>query len=150
MTTIPVRGRRSHQRPNPRRFRGPDHRLLADPIGQIARQSGVDAGVVIERIAAMLRSRNHPPGSPNASGDQSRPRRAGRLGTFLPDKLNSAFDWMFQNDPFSGHVVIRSTDSAVAGSKYRLWTTLKVPQGFSMQTPLPASLRRAPGPSNSS
>jgi hypothetical protein len=30
-------------------------------------------------------------------------------------------------------VVIRSTDSAVAGSKYRLWTTLKVPQGFSMQ-----------------
>jgi hypothetical protein len=30
-------------------------------------------------------------------------------------------------------VVIRSTDLAVAGSKYRLWTTLKVPQGFSME-----------------
>ncbi len=40
---------------------------------------------------------------------------------------------MFQNDPFSGHVVIRSTDGAIAGSTYRLWTTLKVPQGFSME-----------------
>jgi len=48
------------------------------------------------------------------------------------EKLSAAFDWMFQRDPFSGHVVIRSTDQAIAGSKYRLWTTLKVPQGFSM------------------
>jgi hypothetical protein len=40
---------------------------------------------------------------------------------------------MFQQDPFSGHVVIRTTDVAGAGSRYRLWTTLKVPQGFSMQ-----------------
>ncbi len=39
---------------------------------------------------------------------------------------------MVTNDPFSGHVVIRSTDSQVQGSKYRLWTTLKVPQGFSL------------------
>jgi hypothetical protein len=30
-------------------------------------------------------------------------------------------------------VVLRSTDSATAGSKYRLWTTLKIPQGFSME-----------------
>jgi hypothetical protein len=29
--------------------------------------------------------------------------------------------------------VIRSTDQAIAGSKYRLWTTLKVPQGYSLQ-----------------
>ncbi|HEV7587037.1 MAG TPA: hypothetical protein VGO40_02810, partial [Longimicrobium sp.] len=36
-------------------------------------------------------------------------------------------------DPFSGHVVIRSTDRETTGSAYRLWTTLKVPQGFSMQ-----------------
>ncbi len=49
------------------------------------------------------------------------------------EKLHSAFDWMFQNDPFSGHVVIRSSDANIAGSKYRLWTTLKVPQGFSLQ-----------------
>src|SRR5579871_5616654 len=40
---------------------------------------------------------------------------------------------MFQQDPFSGHVVIRSTDNATPGSRYRLWTTLKVPQGFSMR-----------------
>src|ERR1043166_3640035 len=40
---------------------------------------------------------------------------------------------MFQRDPFSGHVVLRSTDTASAGSDYKLWTTLKVPQGFSLQ-----------------
>jgi hypothetical protein len=48
------------------------------------------------------------------------------------EKLETAFDYMFQRDPFSGHVVIRTTDLAIAGSKYKLWTTLKVPQGFSM------------------
>jgi hypothetical protein len=40
---------------------------------------------------------------------------------------------MFQNDPYSGHVVTRSTDAATPGSTYKLWTTLKVPQGYSMQ-----------------
>jgi hypothetical protein len=49
-----------------------------------------------------------------------------------PENLQGAFDWMFQKDPFSGHVVIRSTDAQTPGSVYRLWTTLKVPQGFSM------------------
>jgi hypothetical protein len=39
---------------------------------------------------------------------------------------------MFQNDPFSGHVVIRSTDQKIAAARYRLWTTLKVPQGYSL------------------
>ena len=39
---------------------------------------------------------------------------------------------MARHDPFSGHVVIRSTDGAVSGSGYRLWTTLKVPQGESL------------------
>jgi hypothetical protein len=39
---------------------------------------------------------------------------------------------MFQQDPFSGHVVLRSTDAATPGAAYRLWTTLKVPQGYSM------------------
>src|SRR6202008_2588773 len=41
--------------------------------------------------------------------------------------------WMSQRDPFSGHVVLRSTDSVTPGSEYKLWTTLKVPQGFSLQ-----------------
>jgi hypothetical protein len=49
-----------------------------------------------------------------------------------PEKLDAAFDFMFREDPFSGHVVIRTTDAVSAGSTYRLWTTLKVPQGFSL------------------
>jgi hypothetical protein len=49
-----------------------------------------------------------------------------------PDKLDAAFDYMFREDPFSGHVVIRTTDAVTAGSTYRLWTTLKVPQGYSL------------------
>src|SRR5207302_10115064 len=49
------------------------------------------------------------------------------------ERLEAAFDYMFQKDPFSGHVVIRSADPATPGSNYRLWTTLKVPQGFSMR-----------------
>jgi hypothetical protein len=49
------------------------------------------------------------------------------------EKLDPAFDLLVAEDPFSGHVVIRSTDAETTGSVYRLWTTLKVPQGFSMQ-----------------
>src|SRR5436305_11882376 len=41
---------------------------------------------------------------------------------------------MFQRDPFSGHVVLRSTDTVTAGSHYKLWTTVKAPQGLSLQT----------------
>jgi hypothetical protein len=50
-----------------------------------------------------------------------------------PEKLDAAFDYMFREDPFSGHVVIRTTDAISPGSTYRLWTTLKIPQGFSLQ-----------------
>src|SRR5688572_3640679 len=102
-----------------------------DPIGEIARQSGVDDATVIERIQAMLRA-----------GTIRRVRqtlmatslaRGALVAWQVPEeKLQSAFDWMFQQDPFSGHVVIRSTDQQIAGAKYRLWTTLKVPQGYSM------------------
>jgi hypothetical protein len=48
------------------------------------------------------------------------------------ERLDEAFDFLWREDPFSGHIVIRSTDGATPGSAYRLWTTLKVPQGFSM------------------
>jgi hypothetical protein len=48
------------------------------------------------------------------------------------EKLNAAFEYMWTRDPFSGHIVIRSTDRETAGSVYRLWTTLKVPQGYSL------------------
>ncbi|MBK8002174.1 MAG: Lrp/AsnC family transcriptional regulator [Verrucomicrobia bacterium] len=102
-----------------------------DPLGEIARLSGVELPVVIERIQAMLRAGN------------IRRVRQTLLATNLaqgalvawqvPDsKLNAAFDWMFQQDPFSGHVVTRSTDAATQGSTYKLWTTLKVPQGYSL------------------
>jgi AsnC-like ligand binding domain len=50
-----------------------------------------------------------------------------------PEKLEPAFDFMFRQDPFSGHVVLRSTDSGTAGSEYKLWTTVKVPQGFGLE-----------------
>ena len=46
------------------------------------------------------------------------------------DKLETAWEWLRQNDPFTGHVVLRSCDKADApGADYRLWTTLKVPCG---------------------
>jgi len=103
-----------------------------DPIGQIASLSGIDVDIVLERLRAML-----------AAGTIRRIRQTLMSVNLAPgalvawsvpeEKLSAAFDWMFQNDPFSGHVVIRSTDAAIAGAKYRLWTTLKVPVGYSMQ-----------------
>jgi DNA-binding Lrp family transcriptional regulator len=103
-----------------------------DPFGEIASRAGLEAGVVIDRIAAMLRA-----------GTIRRVRQT-LLATSLaqgalvawevaPDRLDAAFDYMFRDDPFSGHVVVRSTDAATAGSTYRLWTTLKVPQGYSLR-----------------
>ncbi|HEY1685041.1 MAG TPA: hypothetical protein VGG19_09785 [Tepidisphaeraceae bacterium] len=103
-----------------------------DPIRQIAQQTNLPIETVQQRIAAML-----------AAGTIRRVRQtlmatnlaAGALCAWrVPEeKLQSAFDWMFQNDPFSGHVVIRSTDKQTPGSVYRLWTTLKVPAAFSME-----------------
>jgi len=103
----------------------------ADPFGEIADRSGVPVDTVIERIVAMLRA-----------GTIRRVRQT-LLSTSLargalvawevpPEQLDAAFDFMFRADPFSGHVVIRTTDTVSAGSNYRLWTTLKVPQGFSL------------------
>jgi hypothetical protein len=103
-----------------------------DPFGEIARLSEVPVETVIERIRAMVEA-----------GTIRRVRQT-LLATNLAqgalvawqvpqEKLDAAFDWMFQRDPFSGHVVTRSTDVATPGSTYKLWTTLKVPQGFSMK-----------------
>jgi DNA-binding Lrp family transcriptional regulator len=103
-----------------------------DPLGEISRLSGVDLPTVRQRLAAMLR------------GGTIRRIRQTLMATSLAkgaliawqvpeEKLQAAFEWMYRDDPFSGHVVIRSTDTQTAGSKYRLWTTLKVPQGFSIE-----------------
>src|ERR1700756_464428 len=106
--------------------------FVREPFDEIANRSGVAVEVVIARIAAMLRA-----------GTIRRVRQT-LLATNLADgaliawkvpedKIDAAFDWMFQRDPFSGHVVLRSTDTVTAGSDYKLWTTLKVPHGFSLE-----------------
>jgi AsnC-like ligand binding domain len=106
--------------------------FVHEPFEEIARRSGVTVDIVMERIAAMLRA-----------GTIRRVRQT-LLATNLADgalvawrvpedKIDNAFDWMFQRDPFSGHVVLRSTDTISAGSDYKLWTTVKVPHGFSLQ-----------------
>jgi DNA-binding Lrp family transcriptional regulator len=105
--------------------------FVRNPIGVIAAQSGVDADTVIERIRAMLRA-----------GTIRRVRQTlmatnlaeGALVAwqYPQEKLEAAFEFMVKDDPFSGHVVIRSTDAATPGSNYRLWTTVKVPQGYSL------------------
>src|SRR5947207_3161526 len=106
--------------------------FVRDPIGLIAQQSGVDVDTVIERIRAMLRA-----------GTIRRVRQTlmatnlaeGALVAwqYPAEKIDAAFDYMVKDDPFSGHVVIRSTDAATPGSNYRLWTTVKVPQGYSIE-----------------
>jgi DNA-binding Lrp family transcriptional regulator len=106
--------------------------FVREPFEEIARRSGVNVDVVMARIAAMLRA-----------GTIRRVRQT-LLATNLADgalvawkvpedKIENAFDWMYQRDPFSGHVVLRSTDTVTSGSDYKLWTTVKVPHGSSLQ-----------------
>jgi hypothetical protein len=104
----------------------------ADPFGAIAGRTGLPVELVIERVRAML-----------SAGTIRRVRQTLLATNLAPgalaawkvpnDRLNAAFDFMYEQDPFSGHVVIRSTDGETAGAAYRLWTTLKVPQGFSLE-----------------
>lgn len=105
--------------------------FLRDPFGEIATRAGVPLPTVLERLRVML-----------AAGTIRRIRQtlmatnlaSGALVAWQvgADGLDAAFDYMVRDDPFSGHVVIRSTDADTPGSAFRLWTTLKVPQGFSM------------------
>jgi DNA-binding Lrp family transcriptional regulator len=106
--------------------------FVREPFEEIARRAGVDVDSAMSRIAAMLRA-----------GTVRRARQT-LLATNLADgalvawkvpenKIDAAFEWMFQRDPFSGHVVLRSTETVTAGSDYKLWTTVKVPHGFSLQ-----------------
>src|SRR3954465_8473043 len=106
--------------------------FVREPFDEIAARSGVAVETVMARIAAMLEA-----------GTIRRVRQT-LLATNLadgalvawkvaPEKIEAAFDYMSQCDPFSGHVVLRSTDTVTPGSEYKLWTTLKVPHGFSLQ-----------------
>jgi len=103
-----------------------------EPFSEIARQSDVELKVVLERVHAMLEA-----------GTIRRVRQTMvttslALGSLVAwqipeDRLSESFNYLFEQDPFSGHVVIRTTDSATPGSHYRLWTTLKVPPQFSIE-----------------
>src|SRR3982751_1811763 len=103
-----------------------------DPFVEIAHLSDLPVETVVDRLRAMLESgvvrwirqtlmaTNLAPGA--------------LVAWRVPaERLDAAFDYLAAEDPFSGHVVIRSTDAETQGSVYRLWTTLKVPPGFSMQ-----------------
>ncbi len=106
--------------------------FVEEPFAAIAVASGLSEDVVIERLRAML-----------SAGVIRRVRQTlmatnlapGALVAWCvaPEKLDAAFNYMVREDPFSGHVVIRSTDAETQGAIYRLWTTLKVPRGFSIQ-----------------
>lgn len=100
------------------------------PFNDIAARSGQPLEVVLERIREMLRI-----------GVIRRVRQT-MLATNLaqgaliawkitPDKLDYAFDLLSKEDPFSGHVVIRNSETGA--SDWPLWTTIKVPTGFSLE-----------------
>ena len=99
------------------------------PFDEIAARCGVPTELVLERLRVLL-----------ASGAVRRIRQT-LLSTSLADgalvawrvpgeKLEAAWEWLKENDPFTGHVVLRRCDNPCApGADYRLWTTLKVPSG---------------------
>ena len=106
--------------------------FVEEPFAEIAAATGLPVEVVIERLRAML-----------GAGVIRRIRQTLMATNLAPgalvawrvpaEKIDAGFRYLFDQDPFSGHVVIRSTDAETPGSVYKLWTTLKVPQGFSMQ-----------------
>lgn len=104
--------------------------FVREPMVEIARRSGVEVAVVVERIRAML-----------ASGVIRRVRQT-LLATNLaqgalvawkitPEKATGGFEFIARQDPFSGHVVIRNSETGA--TDWPLWTTLKVPAGFSIE-----------------
>jgi DNA-binding Lrp family transcriptional regulator len=105
--------------------------FVNEPFAEIAFSAELPETVVIERLRAML-----------SAGVIRRIRQTLMATNLAPgalvawrvpsDTLDRGFNYMAKEDPFSGHVVIRSTDAETPGSVYRLWTTLKVPEGFSM------------------
>jgi AsnC-like ligand binding domain len=111
------------------------------PFAKIALETELPLETVLERIRDMLEA-----------GTIRRVRQT-LLATNLAsgalvawkvptEKLDAAFDFMFQEDPYSGHVVIRSTDAKIPGQAYKLWTTLKVPAGFSLDAHCKVLCRR--------
>src|SRR6476469_2979941 len=78
------------------------------PLQFVAEKSGLPLETVIERIRAMLRAgvirRVRQTFLANKLAD------GGLVAWDIPtEKLDAAFDFMVKEDPFSGHVVLRST-----------------------------------------
>lgn len=104
--------------------------FVRNPIGEIAKRSCVEVTEVATRIRAMLEA-----------GTIRRVRQTmlatnlaqGALVAWKIDeaRTESAFQYIASQDPFSGHVVIRNSETG--SSEWRLWTTLKVPSGFSVE-----------------
>lgn len=105
--------------------------FVREPFREIANRSGVPLDEVLKRLRALL-----------AAGTVRRIRQT-LIATNLAEgalvawrvpaeKLDSAFEFMLKEDPFSGHIVVRSTEADIPGAAFKLWTTLKVPCGISM------------------
>lgn len=103
--------------------------FVREPFGEIATRAGLDLPTVVTRLRAMLEA-----------GVVRRVRQTllatnlaqGALIAWKIDEslVEGAFRYIAERDPFSGHVVIRNCESGT--SEWRLWTTLKVPTGFSV------------------
>jgi DNA-binding Lrp family transcriptional regulator len=101
------------------------------PLHVIAERSGLDVGTVVERIRAMLEA-----------GTIRRVRQTLLATSLAPgalvawrmpsDRIKAAFEHMVHADPFSGHVVLRTTDRESRGSDFKLWTTVKVPRPYDL------------------
>lgn len=105
--------------------------FVRSPFSEIAERSGVPLQDVLLRLRALLEA-----------GTVRRIRQTliatnlaeGALVAWrVPaDKMDAAFEFMLRRDPFSGHIVVRSTEADIPGAAFKLWTTLKVPSGISM------------------
>ena len=103
--------------------------FVREPFLEIAKRANLDLDVVTSRIRAMLEA-----------GTVRRVRQTllatnlaqGALIAWKIDDglVDAAFRYIAEHDPFSGHVVIRNSETG--STEWRLWTTLKVPTGFSV------------------
>jgi DNA-binding Lrp family transcriptional regulator len=105
--------------------------FVRDPMRTIAELANVPMPIVVQRIRGMLEA-----------GTIRRVRQT-LMATNLAQgaliawkisayRVEAAFDFIATRDPFSGHVVIRNGENGP--SEWRLWTTLKVPSDFSMES----------------
>lgn len=99
------------------------------PFQVISEKCGLDESLVIERLKTMFEA-----------GVVRRIRQTmittklvdGALIAWeVPDELlDQSFEFLKENDPYTGHIVLRTTDDpTIPGASFKLWTTLKVPQG---------------------